>query len=271
MSLWGKRDILSFGANISVTNNSITVTTAGSFGVGGNNEIHSGELIRISGVNYRVANVASNTSLTLTSQYTGATATVTAANVFRRPIPKFWLSEFDSAPDTIYFVDATEASLSQNKNRGLTTPGWWRYFEYTTEDGDTRYKSECLVTIAEPIAADDDTDDPRVGDAINTITISAQPVNVTGASTPYTEGNAFSVTASVTNSGTLSYQWQYQTPNGTRWTNATIAVFTTPTTSELGLTGATKAIYNGYKFRVKITSNNGAPEVISNSATLTYA
>lgn len=270
MSLWGKRDIQTFGANISVTNGSITVTTTGSFGIGGNNEIHAGELIRIDGVNYRVANVASNTSLTLTSSYAGTTGTVIAANVFRRPIPKFWLGEFDSSPDTIYFVDVTEASLSQNKNRGLTTPGWWRYFEYTTENGDTRYKSECLVTISEPISSDDDSDDSRLGDVANTITISTQPINVTDAATPYTEENAFSVVATVTNSGTLSYQWQYQTLNGTRWTNATGSAFTTPTTSQLGLTGATKAIYNGYKFRVKITSNNGAPEVISNSATLTY-
>lgn len=271
MSLWGKKDIYSFGANITVTNASTTVTTAGSFGAGGNNEIYAGDLIRISGVDYRVANVASNTSLTLTAAYAASSGTVTAANVFRRPIPKYWLAEFDTAPDTIYFVDATEASLTENKNRGLTSPGWWRYFEYTTEQGDTRYKTECLVTIAEPIAGDDNVDDPRVGDADNTITISVQPANRTGVATPYTNVSAFSVTASVTNSGTLSYQWQYQTATGTKWTNCTNAVFTTPTAAALGLSAAAKATYDGYKFRVKITSSNGAPEVISNSATLTYA
>lgn len=268
MSLWGKKDIYSFGANIAVTQNSATVTTAGSFGLGGNNEIYAGDLIRISGVDYRVANVASNTSLTLTTVYAGTTGTVLAANVFRRPIPKYWLAEFDTAPDTIYFVDATEASLTQNKNRGLTGPGWWRYFEYTTEEGDTRYKTECLVTIAEPLAGDDDVDDPDVGDASNTITL-VQPSNVTGATT----GGSFNVVGtSVTNGGTPVYQWQVQTATGTRWTNLTnTGVYSGATSATLTLTAAPKATYNGYKFRVKVTSNNGAPEVISNTVSITYA
>ena len=273
MSLWGKKDIYSFGANISVTNGNATVTTAGSFVAGGNNEIYAGDLIRISGVDYRVANVASATSLTLTTVYAGSTATVLAANAFRRPIPKYWLAEFDSAPDTIYFVDATESSLDENKSRGLNSPGWWRYFEYTTEAGDTRYKTECLVTIVAPLAGDDDLDDPDVADVASAVTITVQPANSTSSA----GAGSFTLTTTTTGTpGSLVYKWQRQTANGTTWKDITASVdsgityadFNAATLTYSGLLNGTK---NGFKYRVKITSAGGTEEVISNgAATLTF-
>jgi hypothetical protein len=42
-------------------------------------------------------------------------------------------------------------------------------------------------------------------------------------------------------------------------------------TDTLTLTAAAKADWDGYKFRVKITSTVGAEEVVSDAATLTYA
>jgi hypothetical protein len=78
-----------------------------------------------------------------------------------------------------------------------------------------------------------------------------------------TAAATFSVTASADPSGTLLYQWQTQTATGTRWTNITGA-----TTDELELTGLTTSD-SGKKYRVKITSSTGAPEVTSNFATLT--
>ncbi len=80
----------------------------------------------------------------------------------------------------------------------------------------------------------------------------------------------FSVTAA--GQATLQYQWQRQAASATTWTNITNAgVFSTATTATLQLTAATKAVYNGYKFRVRVTSTGGATTVISNSASLTYA
>ncbi len=78
-----------------------------------------------------------------------------------------------------------------------------------------------------------------------------------------TAAATFSVTASAAPSGTLIYQWQTQAANGTRWTNITGA-----TSASLALTGLTTSD-SGKKYRVKIESSTGAPEVTSNVATLT--
>jgi hypothetical protein len=76
-----------------------------------------------------------------------------------------------------------------------------------------------------------------------------------------TAAATFSVTA--TGTGTKYYQWQSQTATGTKWTNITGA-----TSASLALTGLVTAD-SGKKYRVKVTSAAGAPEAISNTATLT--
>lgn len=178
-----------------------------------------------------------------------------------------------SVSRTVVFVDETEAGLAANKNRGITGPGWWEYFSYTDNEGKTRHKAQCLMFLsnADTNANETQSDDTIAADVANTITISAQPANVVDATDPYTATDAFTVTASVTNSGTLSYQWQFQTPNGTTWRNCSGGIFAGGTTVGLDISAANKATHDGYKFRVKITSSNGAPEVISNTATLTFA
>ena len=178
-----------------------------------------------------------------------------------------------SQAKTIVFVDETEAQLNENRQRGIDGPGWWSYFTYTDNAGNTRHKAEKLVTLANPDTNANETqaDDTIAADVASAVTITAQPANVTGASTPFT--GTFAVTTSTTGTpGTLTYQWQVQTPTGTRWANiANAGVYTGATTNTLTLTAAAKATYNGYKFRVKINSAGGTEEVISNSATLTYA
>jgi hypothetical protein len=261
MALWGKKDQIVFNTDIAVVQNDATVTTAGDFTDANDNLVKAGDLLRISGVDYRVAYVTSATSLELTIPYAGSNATISAANVIRRPIPKYWLQGQDSVTQDIYFVDNTEASLAANKNRGLNSPGWWQYHEYTDASGATRYKTELLVAFSETAAnAGDYADDTDVADSAVTITVSGQPTN---QSTDDAVGEAtFSVTASV-GSGSLIYQWQLQTATGTRWTNVTGA-----TSSSLALTGLTTAD-TGKKYRVKITSTSGAAEVTSDTATLT--
>ena len=176
MALWGKKDQIVFNTDIAVVQNDATVTTAGDFTDSGDNLVQAGDLLRISGVDYRVAYVTSATSLELTTPYAGSNATISAANVIRRPIPKYWLQGQDSVTQDIYFVDNTEASLAANKNRGLNSPGWWQYHEYTDASGATRYKTELLVAFSETAAnAGDYADDTDVADSAVTITISGQP------------------------------------------------------------------------------------------------
>lgn len=172
---------------------------------------------------------------------------------------------------TIVFVDETEAQLNENRQRGIDGPGWWSYFTYTDAAGNTRHKAEKLVALANPDTTETQTDDTIAADAASAVTITSQPANVTGATTPFT--GTFAVITSTTGTpGTLTYQWQYQTATGTRWINiANAGVFSDATTDTLTLTAAAKATYDGYKFRVKINSAGGTEEVISATATLTYA
>jgi len=177
-----------------------------------------------------------------------------------------------SQAKTIVFVDETEAQLNENNVRGIDGPGWWSYFTYTDASGNTRHKAEKLVCLSNPDtnANETQTDDTIAADVASAVTITSQPANVTGASTPFT--GTFVVATSTTGTpGTLTYQWQVQTPTGTRWANiANAGVYSGATLATLTLTSAAKATYNGYKYRVKINSTGGTEEVISNTATLTY-
>jgi hypothetical protein len=170
----------------------------------------------------------------------------------------------------IVFVDNTEASLNENRSRGIDAPGWWSYYTFTDCDGVTRHKAELMVTIADPDLNSNETqaDDAIAADVASAVTISTQPANATTSS----GGATFTVSTSTTGTpGTSNYQWQYQTATQlAKWTNATnTGIYTGTTGATLTLTGATST-YNGYKYRVKITSTGGTEEVISNIATLTF-
>ena len=175
-----------------------------------------------------------------------------------------------SITPTIVFVDDTEAQLNENRVRGIDAPGWWRYYTYTDQHGNTRHKAELLITIQGPDTNANETqsDDTIAADVASAVTITGQPANATTVS----GGATFTVTTSTTGTpGTLTYQWQRQTATGTTWANVTnTGIYTGTTTATLTLTGATNAV-NGYKYRVKINSAGGTEEVISNgAATLTF-
>lgn len=168
-----------------------------------------------------------------------------------------------SATSTIVFVDNTEAGLAENRERGIDSPGWWKYQTYQNDDGTTRHKAELLVFISDPEAnADEQLDDDTIAaDLASDIAISGQPTNQTAASGAAT----FTVTATTT-SGTLTFQWQAQTAVATtRWTNVSGA-----TSASLVLSGQT-ASDNGRKFRVKVNNTVGGEEKVSSQATLTVS
>jgi hypothetical protein len=160
------------------------------------------------------------------------------------------------------FVDQTEAQQETNKKRGLTHGGWWLYNTYTDQHGNTRYKNECLVAMAETaVAAGDRADDTKAADATYTITIGTQPADQdtdTGAAT-------FTVAATVSSGGgTLAYKWQVKAVGDANWANVTNA-----TSASLVLAGQ-DAGNTGDQYRVKVTSAGGASEVTSAVATLTF-
>jgi len=173
-----------------------------------------------------------------------------------------------SQAKTVVFVDETEAALAENKARGINAPGWWSYFTYTDSSGKTRHKAEHLVTLANADlnANETQSDDAIAADVQNIVTISAQPAD---ASVTAPATGTFAVTASVTTgSGTIAYQWQLSTDSGASFSNisgANSASYTTPATT------AGTLDENGYQYRVKLTTDTGAAEVVSTAATLTVA
>jgi hypothetical protein len=277
MAIFGTIDAKALSNNVGVTSGSVTVTTANDFtNRASSNFVQNGDVLSLDGVQYTVESVVSATTLKLKVAYAGSTGTVTAANAIRRTAPKevaaglLHEGKFPSGTQFI-FVDDTEAKLNENRVRGISWPGWWAYRTFTDGDGNTRHKSECIAFASQTAGNAGDFADNPAADVASAVTITGQPANVTGAATPFT--GTFVVTTSVSGTpGTLLFQWQRQTTNGTTWANISdTGVFSGTTTDTLTLTAAAKATYNGYKFRVKITSEGGTEEVISNSASITYA
>lgn len=192
-------------------------------------------------------------------------AAKTAIENLRNAVP-------NTATETIVFVDNTEAALNENATRGITGPGWWSYRTYTDASGKTRHKAEHLVFISNPEANADETqsDDTIAADVASAVTITVQPA----AATTTAGAASFTLTTTTTGTpGTLTYQWQYQTASQTtKWTNVTnTGIYSGATTNTLAVAGVTDTTYDGYKYRVKITSAGGTEEVISNgAATLTF-
>jgi len=89
MAIFGTIDAKALANNVSVTNNTKTVTTAGDFTDRTSaNFIQAGDILSLSSVQYTVESVVSATTLSLTTAYAGSTGTVTAANAIRRTAPK---------------------------------------------------------------------------------------------------------------------------------------------------------------------------------------
>ena len=273
MAIYGKIDAAAFSNTVAVTNGDATVTKNAA------DTIEVGDVLELSGVAYIVKQVTSTTTIELHKNYAGSTnASLAGANAVRRTPPKavaeFVVKGGDSRSRDLVFVDSTEVGVANNKKRGITGPGWWLYETYTTAQGDTRHKAECLAFVhATAAAAGDDTDDQIVSDVQASVSISLQPANQTGLADP--ANVTIPVTVSTSPGGSGVYQWQKQTPTGTRWTNVSTGGVYTVSDGNLDttliLTGVDKATFDGYKFRVKVTSSLGAEEIISNTATLTFA
>ena len=163
----------------------------------------------------------------------------------------------------IIFVDNTEAALAENKNRGINAPGWWSYFTYTDGEGHTRHKAEHLVTIAGPDLNANETqaDDAVAADVAVIITINTQPADTSVAVGAALQLVLAAISTPPGDASLLSYQWQKK--SGNRWTN----VGADQTTYDV----ATYAETDAGSYRVKITSSNGAKEVISATAVVTTA
>jgi hypothetical protein len=181
-----------------------------------------------------------------------------------------------AARRTVY-IDDVEATLAENIERGLTAPGWWEYMTYTDADGNTRHKANHLVAFKDAPVNTADLDDSVAADVASSITISAQPTDagdgVATIEVPAGADATFAVTASAT-TGNIVYLWQRRTSASARWANITSSLdgsaytgFTTATLT-VALAALADLSLDGYQYRVKLTTDAGSEEVVSDVATL---
>ena len=122
------------------------------------------------------------------------------------------------------FIDDTEATLAENRERGLTAPGWWEYFTYTDADGNTRHKAQHLVSFKDAPVNAADLDDNVAADATSIITISLQPAN---QSTVAPEGGLLTVdTVSAASAGRVAGPYTITTSDYSTDGTGTGATFT---------------------------------------------
>lgn len=254
MALWSNKDTFTLSGTVSVSN---ATTVTGNASTLFTTELKAGQTILIASVKYKIAKITDINHLELVIPYVGIASGVT---VTRSTIPSY-VPQADL--QYMYFVDETEAQLASNHNRGINGGGWWKIVEYVDSDGSTRFKTECLVAMGTPAATSGDAADNTIAASVaNTITINTQPLDQTtslGAAT-------FTAAASVTNSGTVTYQWQKAlAASPMKFTNVTV----NGTSASLVLAGQL-AVNDGDKYRVVVASNNGADRKTSTAVKLTF-
>jgi hypothetical protein len=162
----------------------------------------------------------------------------------------------------IVFVSAEEAAISSNRLKGLKTPGWNRYREWSNNAGEPRYAVDVLVAMTVANATSGDaSDDTIVGDAVYAIGTQPVAVSVTAPAVA-----SFTVVAPTPS----AYQWQLRTPAGSGYTNITNGgVYTNATTATLNISNSTGL--NGNRYRCVVLNGAGTASATSRGALLTVA
>ena len=264
MPILGSIDSATFANNVAVTNDSAAVTRNAA------DTIVGGDVIVLANVSYYVKSV-DGTTITLAQKYAGASDSALAGAKRRTP-PKA-LSDFvltratdhQSSVDTqIVAVSLAEAQLSTNKARGISSPGWWAYRTYTDTSGTTRHKSELIASYKDGSAISGDfTDDLVAGDSASVVSsIGTQPANASVAANGSNTAT-FTVAATKSGSGSLTYQWQVSTDEGVSFSDISGADAASHETA------AVVAGDDQNQYRVKVGTTQGAIPVISSVATLT--
>jgi hypothetical protein len=186
----------------------------------------------------------------------------------------------EAAPKAnVFFVDEAEAEATGNRNKGLRTPGWYKFETYAdaSQSNATRYKAELLCAIGENGHASQSdtgvdttaTEDDVIAGGNTAITITNNVQSIT-ISDGVTDADAFNVTATVTDSAQYTVQWQESTDGGVTFTNfgSPSALTNSGTQVNLAITADHTDGNNGYKYRA-ILSSASADDVTSAVGTLT--
>ena len=290
MALWGKADNLFSPGTVSVDYSTETITGSGtSFTAAG---ISTGTTIVIGvGGTYGQAVISGITSdlvvsIATTQYLSGAAISGVGYTLTQKPVYTLEDSNYAGIQTTstgltnaVYGVDEYEAAANAatGSKYKVAHAGWVGIHTYIDQHGTLRVKSEVLVAMS-GISSNVPATYGATGDALDDavfpdryITITTQPVSLSGVST--TAAQSFSVVASATPTASLTFQWQYASYVGAGFTNlANGGIYSNVTTATVGIGSTTVGadIPDGYQYRTVVTSTGGATAT-SNAATLDYA
>lgn len=276
MALWGNKDSVGSGGLVSLSQSGDDWIVTGSgttFGQVG--AASTGDVIRFgdrSGIYYGdavVVGIASTEQLTIgsTSGLSAASIASTTFSISQLPVytigdSKYSEASYGTEDSYVYGVSEDEIQASNLTQYSATHAGWVGITTYVDSDGNLRIKNEVLVAMSSIVQ--DAEDDEQFPDKI--ITILTQPSSV-GVGT--TDIATFSISATSTPLGSLSYQWQYSS-TGIAYTDlANNSTYSGVTAPYLNVTNTDDSL-DGSLYRVNVSATD-AVTVTSNSATMSVS
>jgi len=282
MSQWGKLDRVALPGTVMANLGSTTVVTS-------QNQlanIQVGYALVLGNVEYVVANILSNETYILDVGYEEANTVGAVSFAAVQQSPKTlrtygWggqgaanllLGANTVNARNVYGIDAREANVKSNKDRGFNSPGWVHYQTWVNSQGTTRHRTETLVAMSKNFNKSnvdfniglDANEDATIQD--NQLSFSLQPTvdGQTTANLQFTPGMSYQVLAVGTNGAVATYKWQ-KSPNTIVWTDvinapyAGNAQFSGNTTANLVVSNVYATLEtNGMYVRVLASANAAA-------------
>jgi hypothetical protein len=234
MSQWGKLDRLNLPGTVTANLGNYGV----SFSQSQTANIAIGYALVLGNVEYIIANVVNSANVTLDVPYEAANTqgAVSFAAVQQSPkslrtygwggegAANLLLGANTVNARNVFGVDAKEANVKSNKDRGFNSPGWVHYQTWVNSQGTTRYRTETLVAMSKNFNKSnvdfnigvDANEDAIIQD--NQLSFSLQPTvdGQTTANLQFTPGMSYQVLAVGTNGAVPTYKWQ-KSPNAIVW------------------------------------------------------
>jgi hypothetical protein len=278
MSQWGKRDNIPLAGALTANLGSYTITADSTNFEEAN--VRKGDTIFIANVGYKIANIVSNTVITLDVPYEASNSTALVYYIQQSPkdLTTYGWGNVNTGANTVnarnvYGVDRTEITVTENKNRGIGHTGWVHYRTHGTSQGGTRNISEVLVAMSKNFNANaggtlnllDANDDTIVADY--RLYFLTQPTNQSA-----TAGNSvvFTTAAQSDPTGaTLSYQWFVSTDN-IAYIAVSNASGNSGATTNI-LTIANVSVVDGNYYKLTVSTTGGADSITSTVVQATEA
>jgi hypothetical protein len=281
----------------------IVTTTGDFTDVSTNDYIEGGDILELGGEPWIVRRVESATQLVLYPNAAGDAPTVATTfavgsdDAQRRTAPKAVadavLAPIDSRVERqILYISLAEAQIEDNRSRGLKIPGWHVFETYVNGQGDTINRAECIAAVKNNQGTAEGDLDIAGGIAsdVEQNIVLLQTWNTIGAPVAadandtiiydlFTENTNILVDANAlvntgdpdyVNTGSLTFQWQRQKTSNGRWANVTDTtdgggIFQNMLAGApvLDIVAPADTSLDGYEFRVKVTNDEGATEVVS--------